>query len=164
MDSATKLTWMFLIAIVPITGVAFLAFTKTNVGHRKVQERMNEMIRLTEHALEQPEGVLKELSKDSAGTDDLVRYLNRSGCFSAHENTEVTYFPLGEDKFAALMEELKKAEKFIFLEYFIIEEGYMWGSILKVLVEKAAQGVDVRVMYDGMLEVSTLPTNYCKLL
>lgn len=164
MDSSAKLTWMFLIAIVPITGVAFLAFTKTNVGHRKIRERMNEMIRVTKHALKQPEGVLEELSKDSAGTDDLVRYLNRSGCFPAYENTEVTYFPLGEDKFAALMEELKKAEKFIFLEYFIIEEGYMWGSILRVLVEKAAQGVDVRVMYDGMLEVSTLPANYCSLL
>ena len=63
-----------------------------------------------------------------------------------------------------MLEELKKAEKFIFMEFFIMEEGYMWGSILKVLADKAKAGVDVRVMYDGMLEVSTLPSNYCKLL
>lgn len=69
-------------------------------------------------------------------------------------------FPQGEDKFAALLEELQKAEKFIFLEYFIIDEGYMWGSILKILADKAAQGVDVRVLYDGMLEISTLPWDY----
>ena len=63
-------------------------------------------------------------------------------------------------EFAALLEELQKAEKFIFLEYFIIDEGYMWGSILKILADKAAQGVDVRVLYDGMLEISTLPWDY----
>ncbi len=164
MDSAARLSWMFIIAIVPITGVAFLAFTQTNIGHRKVRERVSEMISRTGNALEQPEGVREKLSEDASGTDDLVKYLNRSGCFPVYDRTEATYFPFGEDMFAALMKELEKAEKFIFLEFFIIDEGYMWGSILKLLIEKAKSGVDVRVMYDGMLEVSTLPSNYCRLL
>ena len=164
MDSAAKLTWMFLIALVPISGVAILAFTQTNIGHRKVKERVEELISKTRHAIAQPPEVAEKLRDSGTGTDDLVRYLSRSGCFPVYENTEVTYFPIGEEKFAALMEELRKAEKFIFLEYFIIEEGYMWGSILKMLIEKAEQGVDVRVMYDGMLEISTLPSNYTKLL
>ena len=164
MDSAAKLTWMFIIAIVPITGVAFLVFTQTNVGHRTIRKRVSEMIDQTADALRQPEGVKEKLARDGSGTDDLVKYLNRSGCFPVYDKTETTYFPLGEDMFAALLQELSKAEKFIFLEFFIIDEGYMWGSILKVLEEKAKSGVDVRVMYDGMLEVSTLPSNYCKLL
>ncbi len=164
MDSAAKLSWMFIIAVVPITGVAFLVFTKTNVGHRKVRERVNELNDLTANALKQPDGVLEKLSADTSGTDDLVRYLNRSGCSPVYDKTEVTYFPLGEDMFSALLKEIEKAEKFIFLEFFIIEEGYMWGSILKLLVEKAKRGVDVRVLYDGMLEVSTIPPNYSKLL
>ena len=108
--------------------------------------------------------MLEALAEDGSGTDDLIRYLNRSGCFPAYANTEVTYFPVGEDKFAALMEALRAARKFIFMEYFIIEEGYMWGSILEVLVQKAAEGVDVRVMYDGMCEISLLPADYCKRL
>ena len=58
----------------------------------------------------------------------------------------------------------KLREEDIFMEYFIIEEGYMWGKILEILVAKAKEGVDVRVMYDGMCEISTLPSNYCKLL
>ena len=164
MDSTAKLTWMFIIAIVPITGVALLAFMQTNVGHRKIRERMQQMIDMTMGAVGQPEGVLEKLADDTSGTDDLVKYLNRSGCFPAFDKTQVTYFPLGEDKFPAMLEELQKAEKFIFLEYFIIDEGYMWGSILKILIEKAEAGVDVRVMYDGMLEVSTLPNDYCKRL
>ena len=164
MDSSAKVTWMFLISIMPITGVALLAFTKTNVGHRAVCRRVGELIGLTKEALPQPEGVLEKLADDASGTDDLVRFLNRSGCFPIYDRTEVTYFPLGEEKFAAMIREIEKAEQFIFLEYFIIDEGYMWGTILKLLIEKAKAGVEVRVLYDGMLEVSTLPSNYSRLL
>ena len=84
--------------------------------------------------------------------------------FPIYENTETTFFPIGEQKFQAMLEELEKAEKFIFMEYFIIEEGYMWGRILDILARKVKQGVDVRVMYDGLCEISTLPVNYPKLL
>ena len=164
MDPAAKLTWMFVIAILPVTGAAMLAFTHMNLGHRSVRRREAELIDETRDAIPQPEGVLEKLAGDSSGTDDLVTYLNQSNCFPVYANTEVTFFPLGEYKFAAMLEALEKAEKFIFMEYFIIEEGYMWGSILEILVEKAKAGVDVRVMYDGMLEISTLPPNYCKLL
>ena len=164
MDSSAKLTWMFIIAIVPIPGAIFLYFTRRNLGNRMLTHRVDALIGQTRGAISQPEGVLEALAEDGSGTDDLVRYLNRSGCFPAYANTEVTYFPIGEEKFAALMEALRTARKFIFMEYFIIEEGYMWGSILEVLVEKAAEGVDVRVMYDGMCELSLLPPDYCKLL
>lgn len=164
MDSSAKLTWMFIISLVPLTGAMFLFFTRMNVGNRKLTQREDELIQQTRNAIPQTEGVQEPMKKDGSGTDDLVRYLNRSGCFPAYNNTEVTYFPTGEDKFASMLEAIQSAEKFIFMEYFIIEEGYMWGKVLKLLVEKAAAGVDVRVMYDGMCEMSTLPPNYCKLL
>ena len=164
MDSSAKLTWMLVIAIMPIPGVVLLCFTQTNLGNRMLTQRMDALIQQTRDAIPQPEGVLEALEEDGSGTDDLIKYLNRTGCFPACANTEVTYFPSGEEKFAALIEALKAARKFIFMEYFIIEEGYMWGSILEVLVEKAAQGVDVRVMYDGMCEITVLPPDYCKLL
>jgi cardiolipin synthase len=95
-----------------------------------------------------------------SGMDDLCRYVNRTGDFPIYDNTDVVYFPLGEHKFNALITELEKAEKFIFMEYFIIDEGYMWGKILSILKRKAEQGVDVRVMYDGMCEMSTLSHDY----
>ena len=64
----------------------------------------------------------------------------------------------------SILHELRKAEKYIFLEYFIIEEGYMWGRILDTLMEKAEEGVIVKVMYDGMCELSTLTPDYCRRL
>ena len=161
MDSSAKLTWMFIIAIMPFSGVALLVFTRTNIGHRAIRQRVQMLTEETSGAIVQSESVLKELDRDPAGTDDLDRYLNRSGCFPVYDRTKTTFFPLGEDMFAAMLEELKKAEEFIFMEFFIIDEGLMWGSILKILAEKAAAGVEVRVMYDGMLEVSTLPPDYC---
>ena len=164
MDFSAKLTWLFVIALLPLTGAMFLFFTRMNLGHRKLSQREEELIDQTREAIPQSEKVLEELEKDGSGTEDLATYLNRTGCFPVFDNTEVTFFPIGEDKFAAMLEALKAAKKFIFMEYFIVEEGYMWGKILEILVEKAAAGVEVRVMYDGMCEMSTLPANYCKLL
>ena len=164
MDSSAKLTWMLLIAILPLPGTIFFAFTQSNIGHRMLQAAVARNIDATRTVLPRDEGVLKQLEAGSSGTEDLVHYLNRSGCFPAYRDNEVTYFPSGEKKFEAMLEDLKKAEQYIFLEYFIIEEGYMWGKILEILTEKVRQGVDVRVMYDGMCEMFQLPSDYWKLL
>ncbi len=160
MDATGKLTWMFLLAVIPIPASIFLWFTEKDVGHRTLKRMVQQRIDESRDLLHQDPEVLRDPEIESSGTDDLCRYLNRSGSFPLYANTETRFFPQGEDKFAALLEELQKAEKFIFLEYFIIDEGYMWGSILKILADKAAQGVDVRVLYDGMLEISTLPWDY----
>ena len=164
MDSSARLTWMFLIAVVPLLGAVLLLFTQANLGHRKLQVLTAQRIAESRALLGQDPQVSEALAHDGSGVDDLSRYLCRSGCFPVFDGTEVRFFPSGEEKFAAMLEELKKAEKFIFLEYFIIEEGYMWGEILRILIEKAKAGVDVRVMYDGMCEVSKLPSDYPKRL
>lgn len=162
MDSTAKLTWLILIMFVPVPGSILLLFTQADVGHRKLRDRIAQLLERTRDKLTQNNETISKEELVASGTDDLCRYLNLSGCFPIYENTEVTYFPLGEDKFDAMLEELKKAKSFIFMEYFIISEGLMWGSILKILADKAAQGVEVRVMYDGMCEMSTLSADYPK--
>ena len=164
MDYSAKLTWLALIAVAPLLGTVLLAYTQTNLGHRATSRRVSELIGLTKDAIEQDTDTLNELRDDPYATDDLQHYLSRSGCFPVFRGTQATYFRSGEEMFAAVLEELEKAESFIFLEFFIIEEGYMWGRILDVLARKAAAGVDVRVMFDGMCEITTLPPDYAKLL
>ena len=164
MDSSAKLTWIFIISILPLAGAAMLLFTKLNIGHRMETEMVKKQIDDTRNKLEKQSHVLRAVEHDGSGTDDLCRYLNKTGCFPLYDKTRVTYFPIGEKKFEAMLKELEKAEKYIFMEYFIIEEGYMWGRILDILLRKASEGVEVRVMYDGMCEMSTLPVNYWKLL
>ena len=163
-DASAKLTWMLILSIIPVPGAIMLFYTQSNPGHRRIMEREAELIQGTREIIHQSEPVMEALEADGGDTDDLVKYLNHSGCFPVYDQTQVRYFPLGENKFEAMLEELEKAERFIFMEYFIIEEGYMWGKILEILLRKAEAGVEVRVMYDGMCEMSTLPADYWKLL
>ena len=162
MDATAKLTWMFLIMLLPLPATFFLWYTQRNVGHRMEAGRVKKMIYDSKDLIAQDESVISNPEIVKSGTANLCHYLNNSGAFPVWENTETTFFPLGENKFEAMLEELKKAENFIFMEYFIIDEGLMWGSILKILADKVAQGVDVRVMYDGMCEISTLCGDYPK--
>ena len=164
MDSSAKLTWMLFISILPIPGTLFLLWTKLNVGHRMENKLVEQEVRRGSRFLKQPKDVLEQVRNDGSGIDDLCRYINRTGSFPLFDHTSVSYYPLGDEMFGVMLEEMEKAEKFIFLEYFIIEEGYMWGRMLDILTRKAKQGVEIRVMYDGMNELSTLPVNYWKLL
>ncbi|MBQ6623167.1 MAG: cardiolipin synthase, partial [Mogibacterium sp.] len=164
MDTSAKLTWMLFIGVLPIAGTAMFCWTQSNIGHRIETRLVQKQIDSTRDMLKQPENVKEKVARDGSGTDDISTYLNHTGCFPLYDKTQVTYFPLGEKKFEAMLEELEKAEKYIFMEYFIIQEGYMWGRILDVLIRKASEGVEVRVMYDGMCEMSTLPADYWKLL
>lgn len=164
MEASAKLTWMLIISLLPVAGAAILLFTKVNLGNRRISRAIASITKETKHALPQAEDVMEDLHVDGGNTDDLVRYLSRSGCFPAYRNTETVYFPSGEAKFEAVLKELEKATEYIFLEYFIIEEGYMWGRILETLIRKAEEGVIVRVMYDGMCEMSTVSPDYDKKL
>ena len=159
-EPTVKLTWLVVIMVVPVAGSLFYLFTKSELGHRVLMRRLSDLqndSRGTLDQLEQPEQALKA---ENPGAAALTRYVHKFGGYPVYSGTDVTYFPLGEDKFAAMLEELEKAERFIFLEYYIVDEGQMWGQVLEVLARKAKQGVDVRVMYDGTCEFYLLPRDY----
>lgn len=106
MDATGKLTWMFLLAVIPIPASIFLWFTEKDVGHRTLKRMVQQRIDESRDLLHQDPEVLRDPEIESSGTDDLCRYLNRSGSFPLYANTETKFFPQGEDKFAALLEEL----------------------------------------------------------
>ena len=165
MDNSVRITWLVVIAVLPVLGVPLFWYTKADIGHNALKKRLMDLESQTRAQLPQPEGVEQRLEADSPGAASLARYLRgRGGGFPVYGNTAVTYFNGGEAKFAELLRQLESAEHYIFLEYFIIDEGLMWGRILEVLARKAASGVDVRVMYDGTCEFSTLPRDYPKRL
>lgn len=159
-DPSAKITWLVFIMIVPVFGTLFLLYTRMDVGHRALRDRLRLFVDQTKDALPQDEQVMKELEQTSPESAALDRYLNLTGCFPVYDQTQVSYFPLGENKFEEMLRQLEQAEHFIFLEYFIIEEGEMWGRILEILAHKASEGVEVRLMYDGTNEFATLPSSY----
>ena len=164
MSSSAKLTWLIIIMAMPVFGGLLLLYTQTDVGHRAIKKRLTEILEQTKEMLPQSPETLASITEENPETAALARYLSRSGCFPVYDHTDVTYFPLGENKFYELLRQLEEAKRFIFLEYFIVDEGVMWGKVLEVLAQKAREGVEVRMMYDGTCEFSTLPYDYPKRL
>ena len=164
MNPSAKITWLIIIMILPVFGLLLFLYTKSDIGHRALKEYAHQVIEETKENIPQSEEVMKHLKDRNPGVAQLARYMQRSGCHPVSQNTSVTYFPLGEDMFEDMLKQLEAAEHFIFMEYFIVEEGLMWGRILEILARKASEGVDVRVMYDGICEFVLLPRDYPKRL
>lgn len=165
-DPTVKLTWSFVVALVPVVGIPLYFFIKTDLGHRTVQRAITRCVSETAPYLTSGAGVDNTVENELEAADpdaaSIARYLRDFAGFPAYRGSEVTYFPIGERKFDAMLRELERAESFIFMEYFIVSEGRMWNTILEVLERKARDGVDVRFMYDGTCAFSRIPYAYPK--
>ena len=159
-DPTSKMTWLYLMSVTPILGALFYWFVKSDLGHRTLKNKVNSIIDRTEDTAQQDPETLALLKQKNPGAASLAHYAKQHNGYPVWDETEITYFPLGEDKWKEMLKQLEEAKDFIFMEYFIIEEGLMWGSILDILARKAKEGVDVRVMYDGTCAFTTLPYSY----
>ncbi len=155
-------SWVMIILAVPTVGAFLYLYVEFQFWGKMLNRRINRISEATAKYVQQDEETLRELENTSKSMATLAKYLAANGNFNVSYADEIKYFSSGEEKFEDMLEELEKAEKFIFLEYFIIKEGYMWGRILKILEQKAKQGVEVRVMYDGMCSFTKLPFSYTK--
>lgn len=158
--SAFKLSLVFLILLFPVFGGAFywvFHFQSGSYGFRRGLARLfkkqKEGYAPSSAALERAK---KEMPKDAR----LLSYLQSTASFPVFQNTQTRYFPSGKQMLSTMLNDLEAAKRYIFLEYFIIEEGVMWDSILDILQRKAKEGLDVRVIYDDFGSLLTLPPSY----
>ena len=162
-NPAYKIAWLIPILLFPVFGgLVYLLFGSDRTGRylrKKLQGIGTEMDNVIGEAHRRSGA--EQLPPDAANQS---RYISHCAYCPPYQNTTTEYLPLGEVKFERMVEELKKAKHYIFLEYFIIQEGKMWNTILDILRQKAAEGVDVRVIYDDMGCIMILPTGYDKTL
>ncbi len=163
-NPSVKLTWAVVIAVVPVFGVLLYLFITFDVGHRAEQRLLQNIEAESACFMPEQAELTARLKREEPDFAPLVRYLSQVNGYAVYENTAVDYFPQGEDKYEAMLRQMEQAEKFIFLEYFIVEEGEMWDGVVDILTRKAAQGVDVRVLYDGTCSILRLPASYPKKL
>lgn len=161
-NSDFKLTWILLIMATPILGTAFYAFVKTQPGTSYLEKRLSDLDKIIRPYMVQDEQILEDIRTSKPANANLVTYLTNKVSYPVYRNSSVKYFALGEEKFEELKKQLRDAKDYIFMEYFIVEKGIMWGEILDILKEKVWQGVDVRVMYDGTCSLYLLPYHYEK--
>ena len=159
-----KMAWVVLILAFPVAGITiYLLFGGNRISDRENRRMARVEVMVAQH-LRQNERVMQSLEKTDIPAWNHARYLLASSRYPVYDDSQAVYFPSGERCFARMLEELEQAEHYIFLEFFIINNGKMWDAILDVLRRKAMQGVDVRVMYDGTNEFATLPASYPHLL
>ena len=163
MEPGYKIAWLLIILPFPVFGGIF--YLLVGGGHipNRTRRRMKGILEKSAQALHEDFKAddLLPLGGDAAGQ---ANYLEQRAACPAYTNTETEYFSLGDLAFPRMLDELKKAKHYIFLEYFIIRPGVFWDSVLAILEEKAAEGLDVRIIYDDMGCMFTLPRDYDQLL
>ncbi len=159
-----KTLWLVVILAVPLFGgLCYFLF-----GNKRLPKKVRAAATVfnsnsLSNAVRDP-STLVDLAEDDMDLARIAKYLDTTGGFPVWSNTEARYFTLGEHKYFAMLEELEKAQKYILLEYFIIQEGQMWDSIHDIMREKRAQGVEIYIIYDDMGCISTLPADYAEQL
>jgi len=160
--SAYKLTWIFLILLFPIFGGIVYVFFHTQSSPRKLKRQMTEMDRRLKPFFPVSEDVLKELAGENRDYLPQAQYLQDRAGFPVYKNTQTLFYNSGESFFSGVLEEMEKAEKYIFLEFFILSPGKMLDPILEILERKAKEGLDIRIIYDDLGCFMTLPPKFKK--
>lgn len=161
---AYKMAWIMVILVAPVFGLFLYIMFGGNRLSKRLKRKMADMEKTLTANLPQEQAVLDVLNWHDPEAAVQARYISATAHCPVYQNTETSYFSSGETAYAAMLQELEKARCSIYLEYFIIAEGEMWQSILNLLQKKAAQGVDVRVIYDDFGCISRLPNHYDRIL
>lgn len=158
---STKLSldmpWIILILMYPIIGTFLYVVIGKNKRNSKLLKNINKNVKESKNYLKQDEKIKQEIVDIKDGP---LKYIIDYAKYPVTKNNEIEYFSLGDYAFPKMLEELNKAQKFIFMEYFIIEEGKMLNSILNILKQKVKDGVEVRFMYDDIGSVTKVPEKY----
>ena len=149
------LPWIIIFMVVPIPGSLLYLIIGRNKNKSKILSNTRREELANKKYLIHDKEIMEKCNDNSS-----IGYICNYSGYPVSTNNDAEYYPLGEIAFEEMLKELKKAEKFIFMEYFIINHGKMWNSILEILEEKAKAGVEVRVMYDDLGCLTTLDSSY----
>ncbi|MBQ8972382.1 MAG: cardiolipin synthase [Clostridia bacterium] len=156
---SADLPWIIIILVFPIIGALLYIIIGNNLRRSQTMKRIIKSTEENAHYLKLDHEAQREIE---ARELDQLKYLTNCAGFPATLGNKVKYYPLGDDVYPVMLEELEKAKKFIFMEYFIIRKGQFWQSFLDILERKVREGVDVRLVYDDLGSLAMLPKNYPK--
>lgn len=158
-----KISWLVLVLFIPIMGPILYLTCANKKFSKKDIKRSEKLLHALKTKGNDPK-IIDKIEKENQDAIRMAQYITNSTGGLIFDDSEVKYFPLGDEAYLAMIEELRKAKHYIFIEYFIIEKGYMWNNILTILKQKALEGVDIRIIYDDVGCIGTLPPKYYKYL
>lgn len=154
-----KISYLITLVLFPLFGMLIYLLSIVGTGKRKYRKYLA-MFNKKIEPLKQNHEVIEQI--ESQQTKNIANYLYGSCNFPIYQNTDCKYFKTGEEQFIEMLKDLKEAQHFIFLEYYIIENGFVLNSIMQILEEKVKQGVEVRFMYDGTSSIAHIPHSFCR--
>ncbi len=157
-----KVPWLLFVLILPIAGFMLYIMMYSRVLKKKFIKRLKDLDERMYHKNDKE--LFEKLNEENPVAHAQAKMLCKISYSHLFTDTSQKYYSQGEAMCRDLINDLKNARKFIFMEYFIIEEGKLWNEILEVLKEKASQGIEVRVVYDDIGCMKTLPGSYFKRL
>ena len=158
-----KLSWLSFICILPVFGLVFYVLFAHKFQTTRQKEFLNRYNMTLKETSKNPL-IYSSLERDFPASAKIAHYIENASLSPVYQNSSLEYFSLGDEAFPIMIEELKKAKHYIFLEYFIIHPGLFWDSIEKILIEKAKEGLDIRLLYDDFGSMSTLPIDFASRL
>ncbi|MDD2993204.1 MAG: cardiolipin synthase [Pygmaiobacter sp.] len=160
LNPSYKVMWIIITVLLPITGAVMYLLWGGQKLRPKIAKRFSQIERQADSSMIPQPLLLEVLDKVDPTLSRQAEYLYSRAAAPLYSETECRYFKSGEDFFETFLPELEQAQHCIFMEYFIIEPGIMWDRTLAVLRRKAAEGVDVRIVWDGFGSLFTLPEGY----
>lgn len=154
-----KIAWISMILAIPFLGIVFYSIWGGARNPRRIKKRVPILEKTPIPPHEECEAVYQRLSHEYPFQAPTSRFLSLSG-FPVYGNTATEYYDLGDTFFPALLESIRQAKKFIFLEFFIISKGQMWDELYAALCERAEAGVEIRVLYDDLGSMTTLDKSF----
>ena len=108
LDPTAKITWLMVILVMPLFGATLYLYTRSDIGHRAMRELVRRSTQQNQRRIKQNPDVMRRLEEENPAVSSLVRYMRRSGCYPVFDKTDVTYFSIGEDKWARMLVELER--------------------------------------------------------
>lgn len=159
-----KLGWTLLIMTIPVFGLTlYFLFGQSRIANI-MQRKYEDVQKESADYLKQDPVTEEKLKAEDFSAANQSEYIYQASGFPVYEHTSAEYFQVGDDMFPVLVQELEQARHYIYIEYFIINDGVMWRTILDILERKASEGVDVRLIYDDFGCLTTLPYKYYETL
>ncbi len=162
-NTSYVLSWTIIILAVPIVGLFIYFLWGRRSRFKKQQKKSAEIKARIEPYIESDKTYYQNFLKEYPQNKLQAAFL-RTNSFPIYRNTKCTYFDIGEKKFASMFEDLRKAKKFIFLEYFILADGIIWQEIEDIIIQKAQEGVEVRLLFDDFGSIIKAPRDLIKRL
>ncbi len=161
-NSAFKMPWIMLILALPVMGLCLYLLVEANGSNRRIKGKLTQIRGQLQPKLTQAPEILSDLRQTDPDAANQCGYLWNHTHSPLYSGTQATYYGEAKDALEAMKVELNKAEHFIFMEYFIVEDAQSFAPVLEILQRKAAQGVEVRLMYDDIGSVGYVNLKFAR--